>query len=86
MGTRLNPFREQGDPDTLRRPWLGVGVDVDPGHVAPLQGWDRINVGSRMVSVVLSGSFSPEGATAPSMGSSSRGGDSHGPLGQQGWS
>lgn len=25
MGTRPNPFREHGDPDTPRRPLLGVG-------------------------------------------------------------
>lgn len=88
MGTRPNTFREQEDPDTPRRPRLGVGggVDMDAHHVVPLQGWDRINVGSRMVSVVLPGSFSPGGAIAPSMGSPSWGGDSHGLLGQHGWS
>lgn len=86
MGTRPNPFREHGDPDTARRPLLGVGDGVEPHpcRVLPLQGWDRINVGSMMAGLALSGPFSPGGgATAPNMGSPPRGGDNHGPAGME---
>lgn len=67
MGTRPKPFR---DPDTPGRPWLGVGDGVDPcpRHVLPLQSWDRINVGSTMAGLALSGPFSPGGLLHPARG------------------
>lgn len=72
MGTRPNLFREQGDTDIPRRPWLGVGDGVDPRHVGsdvlPLQDWDRINMGSMMAGLALSGPFSPGGLPDPARG------------------
>ena len=37
-------------------------------HVLLLQGWDRINVGSTMAGLALSGPFSPGGLLHPAWG------------------